>query len=197
MTKTRHKHAYVLNVMSDDHPGIVAAVSEAVNDLKGNIDACSQTVLAGYFTLIMIVSMPKRVDPEELAGMVRGGESARTGFQVVARPFVPADEYAPKEPTETFVITAFGQDKPGVVRRFSQYLAGKDINIVDLYGDRKGDDFVLISQVEIPTHWNIAVLQADLEEMGKEEGFTVRLQHENVFVATNQLRLTRELPGRE
>ena len=34
------------------------------------------------------------------------------------------------------MITAFGQDQPGIVRRFSQYLAGKDINIVDLYGDR-------------------------------------------------------------
>ena len=34
------------------------------------------------------------------------------------------------------------------MRSFSQYLAGKDINIVDLYGDTRGDDFVLIGQVE-------------------------------------------------
>ena len=81
-------------------------------------------------------------------------------------------------------------DQPGIVRRFSQYLAGKDINIVDLYGDRTGDDFVLISQVEVPSHWDIRLMQADLEQMGQELGFTVKLQHENIFVATNQLRLT-------
>ena len=76
------------------------------------------------------------------------------------------------------------------MRRFSQYLAGKDINIVDLYGDRKGDDFVLIGQLQIPKQWDIRMLQTDLELMGEELGFTVRLQHENVFVATNQLRLS-------
>ena len=87
------------------------------------------------------------------------------------------------------MISAFGLDQPGIVRRFSQYLAGKDINIVDLYGDRTGDDFVLIGQVEVPARWDVRMMQTDLEQMGQELGFTVKLQHENVFVATNQLRL--------
>jgi len=97
---------------------------------------------------------------------------------------------AAKEKTDRFVITAFGRDQPGIVRRFSQYLAGKDVNIVDLYGDRRGDDFVMIGQVEMPMHWDVQIMQADLEQIGNELGFTVKLQHENIFVATNQLRLT-------
>ena len=52
-------------------------------------------------------------------------------------------------------------------------------------------DFVLTAQVEIPKHWEITMLQADLDEMGREEGFNARVQHENIFVATNQLRLER------
>jgi len=187
---TRFDNAYVLNVMADDHPGIVAAVTAAVEEFDGNIDACSQTVLSGYFTLIMVVSMPEPVDPQQLCERVRGGQGRQKppGFQVSARAFVPpADEPAGQE-RGRFVITAFGEDRPGIVRRFSQYLAGKDVNIIDLYGDRSGDRFVLISQVELPPRWDIQMLQADLEEIGKEEGFTVRLQHENVFVATNQLR---------
>lgn len=188
---TRFKHAYVLDVLSNDHPGIVAAVGNAVQGLGGNIDSCSQTVLGGYFTLIMIVSFPQSVDCDELAGRVRGPAEARSGFQVMVRPFEEPAPPAAGDRMERFVITAFGQDKPGIVLRFSQYLAGKDINIVDLFGGRQGDDFVLISEVEIPSRWEIAMLQTDLEQMGKEDGFTVRLQHENVFVATNQLRLKR------
>ncbi len=92
------------------------------------------------------------------------------------------------------MITAFGQDQPGIVRRFSQYLASKDINIVDLYGDRKGEEFVLIRQVKSPSGWDIRMLQADLEQMDAL-GFTVKLQHENIFVATNQLRLTQSPQG--
>jgi len=193
---TRYPHVYVLNVMSDDHPGIVAAVSNTVESRGGNIDSCSQTVLGGYFTLIMIVSMPEAVDPAQLAERVRGAESSGSPYQVLVRPALPCPANADKEASDRFVVRAFGQDQPGIVRRFSQYLASKDINIVDLYGDRTGDDFVLIGQVEVPSHWDIRLLQTDLEQMGQELGFTVKLQHENIFVATNELRLTHSLAAR-
>jgi len=183
----RFEYGYVLNVMSDDHPGIVAAVTEAVESLGGNIDACSQTVLGGYFTLIMIVSFPEPIESEKLTAKVRAAPANGGDYQVMVRRTMPA---APvREISDRFVITAFGKDQPGIVRRFSQYLAGKDINIVDLYGDLRGEEFVLIGQLEVPAHWDIRMLQADLEQMGSELGFTVKLQHENVFVATNQLRL--------
>jgi glycine cleavage system transcriptional repressor len=185
---TRFPYGFVLTVMSDDHPGIVAAVSDAVESLGGNIDSCSQTVLGGYFTLIMIVSVPEPIDPEHLAQGIRGAESSGVGYQVLVRP-ARAAEASRQGPAERFVISAFGEDQPGIVRRFSQYLAGKDINIVDLYGDRNGTQFVLIGQVEVPSRWDVRMMQTDLEQMGQELGFTVQLQHENVFVATNQLRL--------
>jgi glycine cleavage system transcriptional repressor len=190
---TRFDHAYVLDVMSDDHPGIVAAVSDAVEGLGGNIDSCSQTVLGGYFTLIMIVSVPEPIEAEVLVARVCRADTSGSEFQVLARPWIPPERRKPKTSCDRFVITAFGKDQPGIVRRFSQYLAGKDINITDLFGDRTGDEFVLIGQLEVPKHWDIRLLQADLEQMGEELGFTVKLQHENVFVATNQLRLT-QLP---
>ncbi len=185
MSKTRFDSAYVLNVVADDHPGIVAAVGGAVIAAGGNIDACSQTVLGGYFTLIMIVSFPEAVEPDTLADDVR---SRGRKLQVIVRPYVePSPAVAGSQ--GRFVVTAFGADRPGIIHRFTQYLAGKDINILDLYGDRSGKEFVLISEVDIPSRWSIPMLQADLEQIGREEGFTVRLQHEGIFVATNQLRL--------
>ena len=186
----RFEHVYVVNVMSDDRPGIVAAVTSAVESLQGNIDSCSQTVLGGYFTLIMIVSLPQPIEPDRLAQQVRGASAAHSQYQVLVRGAVAEPSFAPTCDMDRFVITAFGKDQPGIVRRFSQYLAGKDINITDLFGDRRGEEFVLIGQLEVPTNWDIRMLQADLEQMGSELGFAVKLQHENIFVATNQLRLT-------
>ena len=183
--KTRYDHAYVLNVLSDDHPGIIAAVSGAIVRLNGNIDACSQTVLGGFFTQILVVSLPEPIEPAKLEEMVRS--SGDNGLQVVARRHSATDSRR-HSATERFVITAFGPDRPGIIHRFSQYLAGKDINITDLYWDCTGDDFILVTQVEIPAHWELSLLQADIEALGGELGLTVRLQHENVFVATNQLR---------
>ncbi|MGQ9505596.1 MAG: glycine cleavage system protein R [Thermogutta sp.] len=185
---SRYENVYVLDVMSEDRPGIVAAVSTAVEELGANIDACSQTVLGGYFTLIMIVSLPHPIAPQELAERVRQSGGS-WDLQVLARAASSPPSSSAKPVYDRFVITAFGTDQPGIVRRFSQYLASKDINIVDLYGDRSREEFVLIGQLEVPTKWDIRLLQADLEQMGNELGFTVKLQHENVFVATNQLRL--------
>lgn len=184
--KTRFENAYVLNVVAGDHPGIVAAVGGTVIALAGNIDSCSQTVLKGCFTLIMVVSFAEEISPDDLAAEVR---RRGDGLQVIACPYDPPPHgEAPNQ--GRFVITAFGLDMPGIIHCFTQYLAGKDINILDLYGDRSGNDFVLISEVEIPARWEIGMLQADLEQIGREKGFTVRLQHEDIFVATNQLRLT-------
>jgi len=184
-------NAYVLNIMADDHPGIVSAVSSTVTDLGGNIDTASQTVVGGYFTLLMVVSLPEPVTPSDLAARVASGGPEADPFQVVARPYRGEAERAADEPVERFVITAFGKDKPGIIARFSGYLAGKDINITDLFWSRSDDHFTMISQLEVPGRLDLALLQADLEELAGEEGFTVKLQHENVFVATNQLRLTR------
>jgi glycine cleavage system transcriptional repressor len=187
--KTLFEHAYVLNVMSDDHPGIISAVSTAVSRLGGNIDAASQTVLGGYFTLIMVVSLPHPVEAEALAAEVRGPDSS--GLQVLARQVEPATAPPPVKAAERFIVTAFGKDKPGIISRFSRTLAGKDINILDLSWSGTRGDFVMICEVEIPDRVDFGLLAADLEELARQEGFTVKLQHENVFVATNELRLTR------
>ncbi len=182
---------YVLNVMAEDRPGIVSAVSGAVADLGGNIESVSQTVLKGYFTLIMIVNMPPGVSGEHLERAVAatGGERA---FMVLVRPVAPSPPSAAPKGSESFVITVIGEDQPGTVFRVSSYLAEKGVNITDLYGDRQQNRFVLVSQVQVPPQWDIAMLQADLEHLGEQLGFTVRMQHENVFVATNELRLRRE-----
>jgi glycine cleavage system transcriptional repressor len=185
----RYENIYVLSVLSDDHPGIVAAVGNAVARFEGNIDACSQTVLRGFFTLIMVVSLPQSVEPDDLAEEIRGQDARGSDLQVTVRPFTRTTSYRLQEPVERFVITAFGSDTPGVVLKFSRYLAGKDINIVDLFGQRSQGQFTLISQVEIPERLDIRMLQEELRQMGAESEFTVRLQHEDIFVATNQLRL--------
>ena len=186
---TRFAHAYVINILSDDHPGIVAAVGNAVNHFGGNIDSCSQTVLGGFFTLIMIVSLPEDLDTDTLCQEVRNQDVRGSDLQVMVRKMQHDSANSNPAETDKYIITAFGCDTPGVVLRFSRYLASKDVNIVDLFGKLTDDEFVLISEVDVPRRWDLTMLQTDLEEIGREMGFTVRLQHENVFVATNQLRL--------
>ena len=198
MTESNKQYGYVLNVMSVDRPGIVAGVSAAICRLQGNIESCSQTVLNGYFTLIMTFTLPKEWKIEELEATIleeKGhslrGKGGLSDCQAMIRPMsiLPKTEENPAKPN-LFVITAFGGDCKGIVASFSEYLAGKEINIIDLYGNLTPDgSFVLIGQVEVsPTH-DVRNIQLDLEELGRELGFTVKLQHDNIFVATNRIRI--------
>ncbi|MDO4586091.1 MAG: ACT domain-containing protein [Planctomycetia bacterium] len=183
------RYGYVFNVISTDRPGIVASVSSAIAKLKGNIESCSQTVLSSYFTLIMIVTLPQKWNLKELEDIILNSEGMND-CQVLAREVSKKDVRPPAKKENTFVVTASGKDREDIVAQFSRYLAGKDINIIDLFGYITTDgNFVMISQVEVDPRLDIQNIQYDLEELGLEFGFTVGLQHNNIFVATNQLRM--------
>jgi glycine cleavage system transcriptional repressor len=195
--QTHYPNAYVLNVVAKDRPGIVAAIAKAVVDYKGTIDTCSQTVVAEFFTLIMVVSFPQPVPEEKFSRAIADPTDHKTGVHVHLRPYEPGAMTGPAAAEgENFVITAFGADQAGVVLRFSRYLSDRGININDLYGTVADGQFILIGQVRVPNRWDIRMLQADLEQLAGEIGHTVRLQHENVFFATNQLRLPHVRPVR-
>lgn len=179
--------SYVISVMSADHPGIVAAVSEALNQLGANIQACSQTVLNGYFTLITIFEIPEPMEPSKINEILRQSKDIDEDYQLVVRTATPSLA-TQKEHTDPFIITAFGKDRPGIIRDFTQYLSGRDINIADLFGEQSDGEFHLVGQLEIPVDVDVRLLQDDLEEIGRERNFTVRLQHKDIFTATNQLR---------
>lgn len=181
----------MLNVVAEDRPGIVSAVSGTVSELGGNIEAVSQTVLMGHFTLIMIVDMPGAVSAEHLRSRTETSGGDHT-FAVLVCPVRPCAPRIVPKGSDTFVVTIIGEDRPGTIFRFSSYLAEKGVNIIDLYGDSQQGRFLLVSEVQVPSQWDITMLQADLEHMGQELGFGVRMQHENLFVATNELRLRRE-----
>lgn len=182
---------YVLNVMSIDRPGIVAGVSAALLAQNGNIESCSQTVLNGFFTLIMTFRMPEVWEVSQLESTILQSPGLEN-CQIIIRQITDPPQVSADKHQNIFVVTAFGPDQNGIIARFSSYLAGKEINIIDLYGDLTPEGhFVLISQVEVDTSLDIQNLQFDLAELGEELGFTVRVQHNNIFVATNRLRLDR------
>ncbi|MBP5622983.1 MAG: hypothetical protein J6X44_13320 [Thermoguttaceae bacterium] len=184
-------NGYVINVTAVDRPGIVAGVSSAIVSLDGNISSCSQTVLDGYFTLIMTFSMPEQMDPESLKEIILR-EPRLEGCQAILFPASISEVQTVDANQNIYVITAFGKDCKGIVSQFTRYLGDKEINIVDLYGNITHDgEFLLIGQVEVNPDLDLQNIQYDLEAMGEQVGFTVRIQHNNVFVATNHIRLDR------
>lgn len=179
---------YIMSLTAQDRSGIVAAVSQALLGFQGNIEAASQTVHRGYFAMMVLCDLPPEVTPDQLLDAIH----AQAGADL----HVYLTDYQPpaSDPTEahTFIVTAVGPDKPGILHTLTTYLGSRQINIDDLYCFVDQGSFVVICEVSIPATVDVFMLQADLESIGRTGGFTANVQHENIFVATNELPLTRK-----
>ncbi len=177
---------YVLTVMSLDRVGIVAGMTEAVTELGGNIEAISQTVMRGYFTIILIIHFDAGVTAEALSEKVR-----RSGAPGELEVSVKSRTVAEPEPVvaeaERFILTISGPDQKGVIHRVTSLLASRNVNLEDLYAYSEGEDFMLIGQLQVPPGLEVERLQMDVESLWPPEQMKVSLQHENVFLATNHV----------
>lgn len=183
---------FVLTVMSRDRVGIVAGLTEAIVELGGNIDAISQTVMKGYFTIIVTVQFANGVTADELASAVRhSGASGELEVSVKERRGaktapVPAG-------ADRFILTISGPDRPGIIHRITSYLASRGINIEDLYAYSEAEGFILMAQLEVPPGPEVERLQMDVEGLWPAGRMQVTLQHENIFLATNHVDFRQDL----
>ena len=173
---------YVISVLARDRVGIIADVSAALYALDANLEALSQTVVWDWFTMIVCAAFP----PEVTAEAIQEAVEAAGGFRAIV---VPSEERegAPPAEGEPFVVTAIGSDKPGIVKRLTQCFAACGVNIEDVWNEVRDEQFIVIFHVTVPRTVDPKELRHELAEAANELGMTTRLQHQDIFTATNSL----------
>lgn len=173
---------FVINIVSRDRTGIVADVSEAIFGLGGRIEAVSQTVVFGWFTMIIHAEFAQPVNVSEIRRAVEGDGM----FSAI---ILPSGErrMAPPVAGDPFVITVTGENRAEVIPRLTRAFASKGINIVDLWNELSDDRLVIIFHVVLPASVDPRDARYDLEQAAEELGVTLRLQHQDIFTATNSL----------
>jgi glycine cleavage system transcriptional repressor len=178
---------YVVTVMARDRVGIIRDVSSALTALGGNITHLSQTVLRGYFTLIISAEMADGRSCDEIRlGVERNG--AEGEFRVGVHEFIPGGVEPGAPGTEQFTLSMQGKDQPGIIARTTSYLAEQGINVDDFYAYVHDGILLMLAQVSIPTGVDVEQVQAGLEQVGGQFGLIVHLQHEDIFRATSDVR---------
>lgn len=183
---------YIITVMAGDRVGIVRDVSSALTRLDGNITHVSQTVMRGYFTLIMSVQMPDARTLQEIRlGVEQSGGDGE--LEVNVRPLIEPPAVESPVPSDRFTLSLRGNDQKGIICRVTSYLADRNINIDDFYAFVLDGRFVYLFQVAIPAGVNVEELHDEIERLGREFDLIVHLQHENIFRATSEVRPVMEL----
>ncbi|MBI2440840.1 MAG: ACT domain-containing protein [Lentisphaerae bacterium] len=181
---------YVISVLIADRVGILSAITAAVTDLGANIVGISQTVEQGYFTVIMIVAFAQPVGPEAIRHAILN-RFDQDEASVLVRPF-QAQRQAPGT-GDRYVLTMAGRDRPGILKALTGYLAGKKINIEDLFFRIVGDKVTHVGEVTVPAQLDLKQTQDELRAVMAPFALVVNLQHENLFRATNEVGAIRHL----
>jgi len=182
---------YVISIMSKDRAGIIADVSQKISQMSGDIADIRQSVLCGYFTMILMVSFPISLTQGQIEARLNEIDATKeTGLAVSIKQVVePLLATSSTFPENTYVLTVTGHDQIGFVAAVSAFCTLHAINILDLSTTRKADQYVMILFIDLTHADSVKLIRADLKEFATSSGFNVALQHYNLFRAVNEINL--------
>ncbi len=185
------QHQYVISIMSRDRVGIVHEVSQAISDLEGNIAEIRQSVLCGYFTMILLASFPASITQRDIERRLTEVDAhSETAIDVAVKKVeVTSQSIGKTIPDNAYVLTATGPDKIGFVATVSSFCAGNNINILDLSTTSSNNEYVMILIVDLTRCPSSETVRHDLQAFASEKGLHIVLQHYNIFRAVNEINL--------
>lgn len=172
----------VITVMDRDRPGIVAEVTEAIGGLGGDLADLSQTVLCGYFTMILVAEFPPAVDAEQIERALATGGSSHV--HVVCATDLPPEK---TDSSHVYVLSAIGRNRIGLVARVSRFCFDRGVNILDLASHAENGLYTMMLQIDLAGIASIETFERELAAFGRHADLNIVLQHNDIFRATNEI----------
>lgn len=177
----------IISVLSEDRPGIIADITGAIYRLNGDLADLNQSVLLGYLTMILIATFDAHITPGDILAEIAGIQSP-TKLDVIVRSMdKPVDASLPGLPEKTYVVTAQGENRSGLVYGISSFCYRHNINIIDLATTRTDNRYTMILQLDLSRVESINTVRKRLQEYGEKSGLHVVMQHHQLFEVTNEI----------
>jgi glycine cleavage system transcriptional repressor len=162
---------YAITAIGADRPGIVAAITEALFDIGGNLEDVSSTILRGHFAMMFVVDLPEgdAVDAQQKVEKA----ASPLGVSVTVR---DVEAGVPDRPNATHVLVVYGADHPGIVASLSRALADREVNVTNLscrLVEGEADIYTMTAEVEVPEGVDPEKLGAELSGMSTQLGVDV------------------------
>ncbi|RME73279.1 MAG: hypothetical protein D6784_12175 [Chloroflexi bacterium] len=186
---TTSSQPFIITVMSRDRVGIVFEVSTALTNLQGEIVDMRQSVLQGYFTMILLVTFPSNVTADTIKQTLAAVDSrSATPLEIAVKPAPDAHPTLdPDRSAAAYVLTASGKRRVGFVASVSRFCAENNINILDISTSAADDQFVMILLVDLSDCPQRETVHHRLKAFSRQAGIKMTLQHYDIFKATNEI----------
>jgi glycine cleavage system transcriptional repressor len=177
----------VISVMSKDRPGIIADITTVIFDLGGDLADLNQSVLGGYFTMLLIAEFDEKITPEDLFAGFSHIKSKTKLEAIIKEMKVNLEVEKSQLPKETFIITGQGDNRKGLVKILGDFFYSHNINVLDLVTTREVQKYTMIFQVDLTHIASLDAFREKLRILGEEEKLNLFLQHNDIFMATNEV----------
>ena len=178
---------YIISITSRDRIGIVYEISIAISELHGNIADSRQSVMCGYYTMILRTDFPDHISQRDIERkLAKVDAGSDTAINAVVKPMeaMPLNE---TDPENNYVLTASGADQIGLVATVAKFCVDHQMNILDLSTTLSGGEFVMIFIVNLAHSGSIKELRQALTEFSNAKNLKVVLQHHDIFKAVNEI----------
>jgi predicted amino acid-binding ACT domain protein len=180
---------YIISITSRDRIGIVYEISTAIAELQGNIADSHQSVMGGYYTMIMRTAFPNQLTLKDIEHKLTEVDAkSPTPLNILVQPVENALPVV-TTPENRYVITASGADQVGFVARVASFCVTYQINILDLSTVLSDGEFVMMLEVDLSRCASIEEVRKSLAEFGRQQKMKVVLQHLDIFKAVNEISL--------
>jgi predicted amino acid-binding ACT domain protein len=177
---------FVISVLIADRAGILRDATTAVTDMGANIDGIKQTVVAGYFTVMLTASFETPYTVEDVRRFMDRAFDEE-GATIVVVPYDEGKTARPPVEGERYIVTLTGADRRGIMKAVTTFLADRGINIEDWDVRFEGSMVTHVGQVTVPSRLDITQLQHDFHHMTSELPLHSGIQHENIFRAISEV----------
>lgn len=164
---------YAVTAIGADRPGIVAALTGALEHIGGNLEDVSSTILRGHFAMMLVVDVPG--DGGEVRAALKRA-AAGVGVRVHV---ADVEAGAPERPRATHVLTAYGSDRPGIVATLATLLSERRVNITDLSCRRTAGPepiYAMVAEVAVPETLAGEDVEAAVLAAARDLGVDARLE---------------------
>lgn len=172
----------VISVMAKDRPGIVAEVTAGISALGGNLADLRESVLCGYFTMILIAGFPATVSVEEVKSALAEATASQVSVALHEGSLTEAEDAE-----HAYVLSAVGRDRVGLVAQVSRFCFERGVNILDLASHVEADQYTMMLQLDLSDIQSLDTFKDEISSFGKESGLNLVLQHNDIFRATNEI----------
>ncbi len=181
------KNQFVISVMSKDRPGIIADITGVILVLGGDLADLTQSVLGGYFSMILVAEFASTVTAEEIDKGFATIESETKIETSVELMDIPLAIEKKKLPEKTYIVMAQAINRKGLVKTMGDFFYHRAINVLDLETTRERDKYTMIFEVDLSHIDSIKKLRSDLQKLQEKEQLEIVLQHNDLFRATHEI----------